>query len=201
MREDFIEIRARSYYGDHGIRQICHEVKQNEDPDLKQKAIRQIAEDLVKRNMVKTGDVLIPAPQHTGNAEYTKEIAELVSGKTGATLADVLKCTPHFSLYEARKEGQSTDMKLYLSGKIPKGRNYFFIDNVISTGQTFAESNRLFHGKLKPLVYAVDETKAEELRKHGLVVRPSVVENIRRLQRVKHPEKEPGHSKEKQAER
>lgn len=200
MREDFIEIRANSYYRDPGVRQICHEVKQNEDPDLKQKAIRQIAEDLIKRNVVRPGDVLIPAPQHTGNAEYTKEIAEFVSEKTGATVADVLKCTPHFSLYEARKEGRSIDLELYLSGKIPWGRNYFFIDNVISTGQTFTEANRLLHGKLKPLVFAVDETKTEELRKHGLIVKPSVIETIRRF-RDDHQEKETNHSRGKKLER
>lgn len=200
MREGFIEIRANSYYGDPGVRQICHEVKQNEVPDLKQKAIEQIAENLVKRNFVKLGDVLIPAPQHTGDAEYTKEIAELISGKTGAVVADVLKCTPHFSLYKARKEGRSTDLRLYLTGKIPKGRNYFFIDNVISTGQTFTEANRLLQGKLKPLVYAVDETKSEELRNHGLIVKTSVIETIRRL-REDQQGKENKHSRVKKLER
>lgn len=107
MREGFIEIRANSYYGDPGVRQICHEVKQNEVPDLKQKAIEQIAENLVKRNFVKLGDVLIPAPQHTGDAEYTKEIAELISGKTGAVVADVLKCTPHFLCIRPGKKDEA----------------------------------------------------------------------------------------------
>lgn len=103
-------------------------------------------------------------------------------------------------MYKARKEGRSTDLRLYLTGKIPKGRNYFFIDNVISTGQTFTEANRLLQGKLKPLVYAVDETKSEELRNHGLIVKTSVIETIRRL-REDQQGKENKHSRVKKLER
>ena len=39
-------------------------------------------------------DILIPAPQHTGNAEYTREIAERIASVTGAKVADILKCIP-----------------------------------------------------------------------------------------------------------
>ncbi len=167
MRHGPIEVRARHYYEEPGVRQTCHEVKQTSDSELREKAIRIIAKDLIGRNVVRPGDILIPAPQHTGNAEYTKRIADLVAKETGAVTADILRCVPHFSLYEGKREGKPVHLELYLSGTIPAGGRCYFIDNVISTGRTFAEANHLFNGNLRPLVYAVDETRKRDLLKMG----------------------------------
>jgi hypothetical protein len=181
MRHGPIGIRARHYYEEPGVRQTCHEVKQTSAPELQEQAIRIIAKDLIGRNVVRPGDILIPAPQHTGNAEYTKRIAELVAKETGAVAADILRCVPHFSLYEGKKEGKSVHLELYLSGTIPEGGRCYFIDNVISTGRTFAEANHLFNGNLRPLVYAVDATRKRELWKNGLMIRHSIKENLQIL--------------------
>ena len=94
---------SNSYYHTAGVRKICHDVKQNENPILRNNAIKRIAEDLISRDIVQSGDVLIPAPQHNGNAEYTKDIARIISKKTGAVVTDILKCIPHPSLYEQKK--------------------------------------------------------------------------------------------------
>lgn len=157
-----------SYYHTVGVRKTCHDVKQNENKMLRNEAIKKIAENLISRNIVQTGDVLIPAPQHNGNAEYTKDIANIVSEKTGAVVADVLKCVPHSSLYEQKKGGEKPKLTLFLDGKIPLGKNLYFIDNVISSGLTFRLANKLLHFKLQPLVYAVDETKNPNLGKEFL---------------------------------
>ena len=157
-------ITGNSYYHTAGVRKTCHDVKQNENQML----IKKIAEDLISRDIVQPGDVLIPAPQHNGNAEYTKDIANMVSEKTGAVVADVLKCVPHSSLYEQKKEGEKPMLTLYLDGKIPSGKKLYFIDNVISSGLTFRLANELLHFRLQPLVYAVDETKNPDLGKKSI---------------------------------
>lgn len=154
---------GRSYYGEPGVREICHAVKQREDAELKEHAVQVIAEDLISRGIVTENDILIPAPQHTGNAEYTREIAERIAYVTGARVADILKCIPHISLYEQKEMGAVPELNLYFAREIPKGNSYFFVDNVISTGTTFRTANQLFNMKLKPLVYAVDETMHPDL--------------------------------------
>ena len=164
IKEGWMSV-SNSYYHTAGVRKTCHDVKQNKNSMLRNNAIKRIAEDLISRNIVQSGDILIPAPQHNGNAEYTKDIARIISEKTGAVVADILKCIPHPSLYEQKKEGGETELSLYLDGKIPLGKNLYFIDNVISSGITFRLANELFSFRLQPLVYAVDKTKSPDLGK------------------------------------
>ena len=161
-------ITGNSYYHTDGVRKTCHDVKQNKNQMLRNEAIKKIAEDLISRGIVQPGDILIPAPQHNGNAEYIKDIANMVSEKTGAVVVDVLKCVPHSSLYDQKKGGEKPRLTLFLDGKIPLGKNLYFIDNVISSGLTFRLANELLHFRLQPLVYAVDETKNPDLGKESI---------------------------------
>ena len=78
-------ITGNSYYHTAGVRKTCHDVKQNENQML----IKKIAEDLISRDIVQPGDVLIPAPQHNGNAEYTKDVANMVSEKNDKSIAAI----------------------------------------------------------------------------------------------------------------
>lgn len=160
------KLSMNSYYYTVGVRKTCHDVKQNENQMLRNEAIKKIAEELISRNTVQIRDVLISAPQHNGNAEYTKDIANIISEKTGAVVADVLKCVPHSPLYFQKKGGKKPRLTLFLDGKIPLGKNLYFIDNVISSGLTFRLANELLHFRLQPLVYAVDETKNPDLGKN-----------------------------------
>ncbi len=57
-------------------------------------------------------------------------------------------------------------------------KSYYFVDNVISTGTTFRTANQLFRMKLKPLVYAIDETKYPDLG----MERESVLEKLKQTQ-------------------
>lgn len=154
-------MKYNSYYNDAGIRETCKVVKQYENRRVQEKAIRVIAQYLILLNIVEEGDILIPVPQHTGNADYTKEIANIVAANSGAVVADILKRVPEESFYEKKKNNKFEQLHLYLNQKIPQGNHYFFVDNVISTGTTFHTANKLFDYKLIPLVYAIDDTKPQ----------------------------------------
>lgn len=159
-----------SYYHMPGVRDVCHKVKQSDDLRARKEAILVIARELVLRNIVRENDILIPAPQHTGSAEYTKKIAKIIASYTHAYVADVLKCLPHVPIYNAKQNGTITAIKIYLDGNLPAAKNYYFVDNVISTGLTFRLSNEVCDYKLKPLVYAVDETKSPDIGKDSILV-------------------------------
>jgi predicted amidophosphoribosyltransferase len=150
-----------SYYNNAGIRETCKAVKQNENRRVQEKAMRVIAQYIISLNIVGEGDILIPVPQHTGSAEYTKQIANIVASNSGAVVADILKRVPKESLYEKKKNNKSVQPHLYLNQRIPPNNHYFFVDNVISTGTTFHTANKLFDYKLIPLVYAIDDTKPQ----------------------------------------
>jgi len=157
------EFYGHSYYHTPNVREICHYVKQTNDEAARGLAIHIIAEDLLNRGVVKQGDVLIPAPQHSGKAEYTKEIADVIAAKTNARVVDILRCIPHIPLYEQRGIVCSPQIKMYRQGILPEASAYYFIDNVISTGLTFRLANELLSYRLQPLVYAVDETKNPDI--------------------------------------
>lgn len=142
------------YYGEAGIREICHAVKDSSHPLLQKKAIYYIADDFLCRDIVHKGDFLIPAPNHLGRAVYTKMIAEIVVSYTGALLCDILRCFPHKPLYFQKLDHDDIDLFLYLSRPAPEGGRLFFVDNVIDTGTTFSKANKLFHGHLYPLIFA-----------------------------------------------
>lgn len=154
-------MKYNSYYNDTNIRDICKAVKQHDNRREQKKAIKVIARYLISLSIVGEGDILIPIPQHTGSAEYTKEIANIVASNSGAVVADILKRVPEESFYEKKKNNKFAQLHLYLNQKIPQGNHYFFVDNVISTGTTFHTANKLFDYKLIPLVYAIDDTKPQ----------------------------------------
>lgn len=135
------------YYSDYGVREICHGVKERN-----QDCILEMAAYLSKQ--VTSDSILVPVPQHTGRAEYTKEIADLISGWTGACVADVLGCKPHESGYRLKKRGEKYSPRFFLRGEKPVGR-VVLIDNVIATGATIREAERVI-GNCDVQVYACD---------------------------------------------
>ena len=157
--KDIIEvngIKYNSYYNSLKTREICHNIA-GDDLDKRNEAVKTMADWFINQNIIGPDDILIPAPQHTGNAEYTKEIAELVSKTTGAEIADILKCEPQEPLYEQKQAATpDLDPKLYVNGNIPEGKRLVLIDNVISTGVTFNEANKLIPG-ITPMVYAITD--------------------------------------------
>ncbi len=163
-----IKIYARSYYHGKNVRTICHLVK-SDSTFKKEKGILLIANDIVSRGIINSNDILIPSPQHNGFSIYTKEIAEIISNQTDAKICDILKCVPHISLYEQKKLKKEPKIELYVDGEVTKGCRYFFLDNIIATGKTYIEARKILKISLLPLVYAVDDTKANELAANGLI--------------------------------
>lgn len=141
-----------NYYGDTGVREICHAVK----TDKRKKAVHEIAKYLISLEIVDQKSILIPVPQHYGYADYTKEICNEISAVSGAKVCDILKCIPHESIFIQKKMGYKPSINYFIDGKIPDGKLYF-VDNVIATGISYNEANKLFGYNLIPFVYAKDE--------------------------------------------
>lgn len=149
--------KARNYRAE-GASDDAHNVK-SDNPDLLKKkiAINRIAKHIIDQNVLTSKDYIIPAPQHTGRAEYTLDIAKIISKETGCKIADVLGCKPRDTLYNLKKKHGAKsieDSGLYLlTKKFPK-YNVWFLDNVTATGTTFNDARKLIP-HLKPLIYSV----------------------------------------------
>ena len=136
-------------YNDKMVREICHAVKERD-----RAAIVTMADYFINLDIVRSGSVIIPAPQHEGFSVYTKQIAEIVSKETGAFVCDILKCVPHETMYHMKKGRYIRKPVFYLADNIPSGNTFYFLDNVYDIGTTINGANRLFNGTLVPLVYA-----------------------------------------------
>lgn len=123
-------------------RNIALAVKKSKDLRL----FKEIADFLSRQ--VNECDIIVPAPNHYGFADYTLDIAEIVSEFTGAKVVDCLKVFPHVPLYE----NKSQELEFHLCGVVPNGR-IFLLDNVIDTGKTFLCAKKLIPS-IKPLMYA-----------------------------------------------
>lgn len=146
-----LPLQINRYDGNERI--ICHLIKERN-----KNAIIKAAKYIAKLNIIGKDSILVPAPQHTGKPIYTKEIADIVAYFTGATVLDVVKCIPHETLYQQKLKGNINVPKFYLNGNIEvnKDKDVFLIDNVISTGTTFNNINKLFKNTIIPLPYTVD---------------------------------------------
>lgn len=145
-------------YRTEGVSDIAHAVK-SDNPDTLKKwiAINKIAKHIIDQNILTSKDYIVPAPQHTGRAEYTLDIAKIISDKTGCKIADILGCKPRDTLYNLKKKNGEKSIKdsgLYLlTDNFPK-YNIWFLDNVTATGKTFEDARKLIP-HLKPLIYSI----------------------------------------------
>lgn len=150
----------QSYYFKPNVKDICHAVKQTANRTAQNGAIKIMAAYFIETGLINNSDILIPVPQHNGNAEYTKRIAELVALQTGADVFDIVKCYPHEQLYIQKYKGmKEIDLDFYLTSNIPNGRRLVLIDNVISTGETIFRISKLLNKPVLPLVFAIDDTR------------------------------------------
>lgn len=150
---------AHDYYGEPGIRRLCHLVKGSPDPDERVLAEKIIAYDLSDRVRNIRNAVLVPAPQHDGRAEYTLAIAEFISERTRIPVADVLERKPGETIYESKKRGGNPKPpEMFLNGPLPDADRYLFVDTVFATGRTWMAACEAAGIRLVPLVYAYDNT-------------------------------------------
>lgn len=145
-------------YRNEFVRDTAHDVKSdNKDILKKWIAMRRIANYIADQEVLGPSDTIVPAPQHTGKADYTLTIAKMISEKTGCEINDCLGCTPREELYNLKKKtgaNSVTDTGMFLTGKPPKGANIWFLDNIVASGATFKDAKTLIPG-IKPLPYAV----------------------------------------------
>lgn len=166
-------LSAKSYYNSKNTRKLCHIIKEaDRNSEEYKNAIEQMADYFVKQGIFNEKSILVPAPQHTGKAEYTWHLAAAISQKTNSPIADILRCKPHETLYEQKKNGIEPDVEFYLENakgvkdlenlfdettmefwKRNKDKVYL-LDNNISTGLTFNKAEKLLPG-LIPAPYAI----------------------------------------------
>lgn len=173
-------LSAKSYYNSKGTRKICHDIKKNDGSAECKEAVEKMADYIAGQGIIDENSVLIPAPQHTGKAQYTFAVAMKILNKTNATVADVLRCKPHETLYEQKKNGEETSLKLFLTGNIDdiiKDKKVFLIDNVISTGLTFNKAAELIPG-LIPAPYAISNFAEIEYENGHFVVNNLLERNV-----------------------
>ena len=114
------------------LRKLAHEVK-TRDPKVIAKAADLMAP------LIPKDAVLVPAPSHTGKATDMLDLANAISERTGAPVADVLTSGERGSQYEAKYAGKpiaSSEMGITLTGELPEGLIPVVIDNVVDTGNT-----------------------------------------------------------------
>lgn len=84
--------------------------------------------------------VLVPAPSHTGKATDMLDLAQAISERTGAPVADVLTSDERGSQYDAKYAGKPLSAKelgIKVTGEpLPAGKLPVVIDNVVDTGNT-----------------------------------------------------------------
>lgn len=106
---------------------------------------------------VRPDDVLVPAPNHNGYAEYTLRVANHIRDRTGARVVDCLEVEKHSQLYVPNRQlslkEKKSKLNMSLKMPLPKSTRYLFVDNVIDTGATFLVAKNLIC-QLEPLVFA-----------------------------------------------
>ena len=145
---------VQSYAPYPQVRSLAHRLKVN-DPD----AINEAAE--VMAGMVKdisrstAGSVLVPIPNSTGRAVYTKALAEKIAERTGLQFIDALECKPHKQLYDKKSQSGNEGlrpMKFNVIGEIPEGKHVILVDNVLDTGTTAMSAFKQLKGNASLLV-------------------------------------------------
>lgn len=83
--------------------------------------------------------VLVPIPNRTGRAGYTKTLAEKISEALHLPVIDALASNTHELLYLVKKANGSLDempLYFYRIRRVPKDKVPILIDNVLDTGHT-----------------------------------------------------------------
>lgn len=83
--------------------------------------------------------ILVPIPNRTGRAGYTKTLAEKISEALHLPVIDALASNTHEPLYLVKKANGSLDevpLYFYRIRRVPKDKIPILIDNVLDTGHT-----------------------------------------------------------------
>lgn len=179
--------KVYEYEHDGYAARICHGVKDG-DYEAKRTMARFLA------SQIKEPTVLLPCPQHTGEAEYTLEIAEMILEELGPNMVKIcntLVCDPHETMYEQKRtltEGATRPLSEEQISSLDAGNmrwrenaaqifgkyirwKHCLLDNVISTGRTLAEARKLVPD-IEPLVFAASKIYLEKnIRKENKLMK------------------------------
>ena len=97
------------------------------------------------------GSILIPVPQHSGNAEYTLRLSNKIAELSGCKVMDILKAAPREYTLFSRKKMNGGVVKEYSLGfyvvgddstesTLKSATNVILIDNVVDSGMTYAQA-------------------------------------------------------------
>lgn len=156
-------MKYQDYQTTPGVRELVDALKQTEDPFLKKRATAAITNWFLRFGQVDRSSYLVPVPQHSGDAEYTKDICEALSSMTGAKVLDIVKCSPVPCINKYKPKIES-EYEFYRTNTVPKVKNsrFYFVDTIINTGETYRQVNDLFDQELVPMVFAVDYKKLKD---------------------------------------
>ena len=117
---------------------IARKVKAGDDMAIAKAAAMMTA--AVRNVMPKDKQVvLVPIPNRTGRASYTKTLAEKISEALHLPVIDALASNTHEPLYLVKKANGSLDevpLYFYRIRRVPKDKIPILIDNVLDTGHT-----------------------------------------------------------------
>ena len=132
--------------------------------------------------------VLVPIPNRTGRAGYTKTLAEKISEALHLPVIDALASNTHEPLYLVKKANGSLDevpLYFYRIRKVPKEKIPILIDNVLDTGHTamaayealgrqdmrmavLGDTHKFTPNKWKPDIYPlIDNNMASKKKRRG----------------------------------
>ena len=117
---------------------IARKVKAGDDMAIAKAAAMMTA--AVRNVMPKDKQVvLVPIPNRTGRAGYTKTLAEKISEALHLPIIDALASNTHEPLYLVKKANGSLDevpLYFYRIRRVPRDKIPILIDNVLDTGHT-----------------------------------------------------------------
>ena len=120
------------------IAPIARKVKAGDDMAIANAAVMMTA--AVRNVMPKDKQVvLVPIPNRTGRAGYTKTLAEKISEALHLPVIDALASNTHEPLYLVKKANGSLDevpLYFYRIRRVPRDKIPILIDNVLDTGHT-----------------------------------------------------------------
>ena len=117
---------------------VARQVKRGEESYITKAA--QMMLPVVRGVLPESGRaVLIPIPNRSGHAGYTKTLAKRIGEAMNILVLDALTGDAHRPLFDIKKEGlspESLDLKFRRVVDIPRGYTPILIDNVLDTGHT-----------------------------------------------------------------
>lgn len=133
------------------IRNLCHLVKEGNIVAIDEAS-------LMLAKYVPAGSILIPIPSHEGVATYTLTLARFIAKRSKSKVMNILSSPPRERMYNVKmKNNDVNNVNLNFSGAsdedgniaktLSNARNVILIDNVVSSGVTYEQAQRIIKQK------------------------------------------------------